>query len=46
MLIEKKNEGFDNTSKNFIECFNDCYLTQIVNEPTRENSIMDLVLVM
>ena len=36
--------GFDSTASKFIDCFSDCFLTQLVKEPTRENNILDLVL--
>ncbi len=39
------NEGVSNISKQFIECFDDCFLNQVVNIPTRGNKILDLVLV-
>ena len=39
------NEGFQNDSKKFVECFNDCFLNQIINEPTRNRAILDLAFV-
>lgn len=37
--------GQSDTENSFIECLNDCYLSQIVTEPTRGKNILDLVLV-
>lgn len=39
------NVGMENNSRKFVECFNDCFLSQVVDMPTRGNKILDLALV-
>ena len=37
--------GNSSTDNKFVEIFNDCFLTQLVTEPTRNDKILDLALV-
>src|SRR6218665_418420 len=41
-----KREGKDNTDESFLDCMDECFLTQHVIEPTRGDNILDLVISM
>lgn len=42
--IDWSNNTGDNVSEEFLELINDNFLRQLINEPTRENNILDLII--